>query len=257
VNVSTDELLGRLDELFEGGEHGELIVASDGDGTLWRGDIAETLFIAALRERAIRSQALAALVAEATEHGVALSCQDDPNQVAGELLWANGAGDYPDLPAFAMMAWAFAGWRSEELAQFCRMVLDDFGFELARRPELGPVIAWTRRRGVPFWLVSASPLPIAQEAAARLELDPDRVVAMEPAQEAGMLLPRLASEPTYGAGKLRRLRARTAAPMLAALGDSCYDAALLAEARLAVAVSPSKELRARLAEIDGAVVLIT
>src|SRR5690606_15540809 len=109
-----------------------------------------------------------------------------------------------------------------------------------------PLLAFAERNAHPFWLVSASPVAIVRAAARRLGVATDRCVAMQPALEGGELLPRLALEPTYAEGKVKRLRDRTQAALLAAFGDSLYDAALIAEARLGVAVMPKPALVAAL-----------
>jgi len=226
----------------------DAIVASDGDGTLWRGDIGEALFERAIDRGLLRDAATEALRREARVHGVALGAARDPNEIGRALLAAMRRGSYEERHAFSMMAWAFAGWSATELGSWSARLLDDLGFERALRSAVVAAIEWARGQGVPFWLVSASPSAVVRAAARRAGVDADRVVAMQPAVVGDQLQPALAAEPTYGEGKLRRLRQRTGAPLLAAFGDSGYDAAMLCAAALPVAVAPSAALRRALGD---------
>jgi phosphoserine phosphatase len=133
-------------------------------------------------------------------------------------------------------------------------VLDEIDFASACRRSMRDVLAWCARRDVPMWLVSASPLCVALAAARRLGIA--HVVAMTPATDGTLLLPRLAGEPTYGDGKLVRLR--QAVPntrILAAFGDSYWDVAMMEEARFGVGVCPNDDMRRRLDELPNAYVL--
>jgi phosphoserine phosphatase len=154
-----------------------------------------------------------------------------------------------------MMAWAFAGWSESELTSFSARVLDDFGFDEAVREQTRALLAWAARHDHRVWVVSASPELIVFEAARRLGLPRARVVAMRVAEDDGVLLPALGCPATYAAGKLARLREHTHDALLAALGDSIYDLALLKDALVPVAVDPKPSLRAALDELAGAVVL--
>jgi phosphatidylglycerophosphatase C len=85
--------------------------------------------------------------------------------------------------------------------------------------------------------------------ARRLGVPPQHVLAMDPVVDAGVLLPRLAAPPVYGAGKMTAIsRARPDAVLLGAFGDSVYDVAMLRAARVPVAVDPKPSL---LAAIGG------
>lgn len=250
TELSCAELVTLLsEELDRAGA--EPIVASDGDFTLWDGDIGEALFEAALDERVLRPAALEPLRAEAKRHG--LRADGDSNDVGRVLLDAHRAGDYPNAPAFAMMAWAFAGFGVDEMRAFAEQVIDAFGLQSRLRAELEPMRAWCVERGVPLWLVSASPLAVAEVVAGRMGIE--HVVAMTPRVEEGIVVAALDREPTYAEGKVNRLRQHTAAPILAAFGDSEYDGALLDAATLAVAVHPSAALRRRVDHMDRAFVV--
>ncbi len=254
--VTPHELVKVLDDALAS-VGGPVVMASDGDGTLWRGDVGEELFELAVTERLLRPAALDALLREASTHAIAVEPQKarDPSDVAAVLLSAHREGRYPNGPAFAMMAWAFAGFTPAELDALSERLLERSGFEERLRPELAPMRAWALERGVPLWLVSASPWSVVAAAARRMGVPDDRVVAMEPKVEGGVIAAELATEATYRDGKLRRLRARTSAVLLAGFGDSYWDLALIETARVGVAVVPNPRLRERMAELDDRFVL--
>jgi phosphatidylglycerophosphatase C len=255
--TQADEILARLHveaERLPGG-----VIASDADGTIWDGDVGYDLFETLLAERAVREEAREALLAEAREHGIAVD--GDANAVTQVLFDAHNDGRYPHDRAFAMMAWAFAGWRRDELRAFCERVLDQRGLMARVRPGLRAVFAWAKDHGVEAYVVSASPIEMVHAAVerARLGIGPDRVVAMTPAaDERGVIQPRLAGPVVYGEGKLYALEgAREGArrALIAAFGDSAYDAAMLRAARIPVAVTPAPPLRALAHTIPGLVML--
>jgi phosphoserine phosphatase len=251
--MAVEELCVLLDERLAAHDGPRPVLASDADGTLWRGDVGETLFVAALREQWLREPARAALAAEAKRFGV--PAEGDANAIAGALYQAWRAGVYPDEPAFAMMAWCFAGHTPDEMSALAARVLDDFDPKAQARPAMTAVMAWALERGLPFYVVSASPVAAVVEAIGRLGSSADWVVAMEPVVAGGVLGTRLGTRATYAEGKLARLRERTAAPLLAAFGDGYYDAEMLAASMVPVAVCPTPRLRERCAAIAGVVTI--
>jgi phosphoserine phosphatase len=123
-------------------------------------------------------------------------------------------------------------------------------------PEVTPVVAWAARRGIARYVVSASHAIVVTTSVELLGLPIDGVFAMSQVAEDGVLVARLVEPVTYGVGKTDALRAGVAGKtLLAAFGDSPFDLHLLREARLAVAVRPKPELRARAAECSGLVEL--
>ena len=246
-------VLQRLDHTFTSHRGAAPVIASDGDGTLWAGDIGESLFMAALRDEVLLEDVVPALRAEAQQFS--LSEVGDAHALARTLLHAFERRNYPEVRAFAMMTWVFAGWSVKRMTGYCDSVLDDFGFGAAVRPEMAAVVAWAAQKELPVWVVSASPQHVVQRAVVRMGLDPANVIAMEPELVDDVLQPRLASAPTYGQGKLERLRLATDQPLLAAFGDSGFDAALLEGASLPVAVAPRAKLRDAVAQWPHALII--
>jgi HAD superfamily phosphoserine phosphatase-like hydrolase len=247
------EIIARLDA--ELAHHPGAIVATDADGTLWDGDVGDAIFDALLEARAVREAARPALAAEAAACG--LSTAGDANALAATLLDGFKTGRYPPDRNYAMVAWAFAGWRAGEVRAFADRVIEAWNIEPQIRPELRAVQRWASLRGVDFYVVSASPVAIAASGAARLGIDEAHVIAMTPAVDAdGVVLPELDGPAVYGEGKLLAIeRARPGATLLAVCGDGAWDAPMLRVARVPVAVTPSPGLRDLLHTIPGIVVL--
>ena len=246
--ISAPALCGRFEASVRAGCDG--VVASDGDGTLWRGDVGDALFDTVLDEAGLRPEAREALAVEAAAYG--LEPTGDANALGHALREAYREGRYDEGRYFAMQTWSFAGWEERELSAKCAEVLHAFAFDAAVRPAMRRVVDWCRGHRVPFLLVSASPEAIVLEAARRLRLDEHRVFAMRPAMRGGVVLPELSATPTYGPGKVTRLTEHLGdAPLLAAFGDNTWDAAMLERAAYPVMVAPKPGLRERLVGVDG------
>lgn len=250
--LAAEELVLRLERERDLLEHPAL--AFDADGTLWSGDIGIELFEKALDERALREESLEALRAVAS--GFALPMKEEANEQARVLHRAFLDETLPDGLAFAMMAWAFAGFTSAELGGF----IDDFLAEarLGSRvqEEIAPVLAWAERSRVPVHIVSASPRAAVVKAAEALRIPVSQVVAMTPAVEKERIRPWVVPPIPYGEGKVEALALATGlSELLGAFGDSGYDLAMLARARVPVAVRPKASLLARSHELPRLVSL--
>jgi len=242
ASLGTAALVERLDEeLARVGRGSQALLAFDADGTLWSGDIGVDIFEALVAAEGVREEARAALEAEAEEFGVRAA--GTPTQVARALDRAVALDLYPEARGLAMVAWAFAGWEPQAVEVFAREVVSATGVERRVHQEVLPLLAWGRRRNVEVWVVSASPRAIAVAAAGLVGVPPERVLAMTPEVEAGRIAPRIAGPVTYADGKRDALRAaRPEALVVGAFGDSSYDAAMLREAVLPVAVHPKPSL---------------
>jgi phosphoserine phosphatase len=226
------------------------LIAFDADGTLWSGDVGCDIFNALVRVNGVREESASALLAEAAEFGIAVS--GTSTEIARVLDAAVSLGRYPEARGLAMVAWAFAGWEPPAVDAFACEVATDVRLEARIYPEILPVLAWAEERGVESWVVSASPRAMAVAGAALVGVPAERVVAMTPALEGGRIAARLEGFVTYDDGKRDALRAaKPLATVLGAFGDSGYDAALLREARLRVAVHPKRSLIAAAGSIPG------
>jgi phosphoserine phosphatase len=243
TRLSTVELIAQMEERRQAGD----VLACDADGTLWSGDIGIDAFTTLMEERGIRPEALSALNEEARQ--LHLDPLTDPNEQARRLYQAFEAGSYPEDRAFAMMAWALAGYSSDEAAAFAAEVIEKKALASRLHQEILGIVVWARRERVPLYVVSASPEWIVLPAIERLRLHVTQTFAMKPARDGAALLARVTGPLTYGRGKLVALRNVLGSNrLLAAFGDSAYDLPMLACAEIAVAVRPKVELRSRAPE---------
>lgn len=241
---SVAEVIARIDREID--EHSAL--ATDGDGTLWTHDIGEALFEAVLDEGYVGEAALEALLAEADAHGVALESRTDAARVARDLFHAYVALKYPEDRMCAAMTWCMAGTSTYALSRFCDDVLDRrFGLTKRFIAESHAVLHHVASRGVPIWLVSASPLAVV-EAAARVvsreaNLPPLNVIAMTPSVEDDVIRASIAGTWIYGEGKRTALHAALAGrKLVAAMGDNVFDVPMLQASRVPIAIRPKPAL---------------
>jgi phosphatidylglycerophosphatase C len=253
VLADLDGALTRLET--RGGNAESALCAFDADGTLWSGDVGLDLFDALLASGRVLEMAHAALIEETKEAGI------EPGatalDTAKRLYDAFNAERYHEARAFAMMAWAFAGWEASEARAFVEDVLTRAGLEGRIQDEVRPLFAWAKERGVETVVVSASLRFAVEAGAARLGVPRSSVLAMTPAVADGRLLPRIEGPVTYGVGKVTALRTeRPNKVLLGGFGDTSYDAAFLRHAEIAVGVRPKASLLARAAEVPHLVTLV-
>ena len=254
-SVDCRTIVARLEHLLADADGAAHVLAFDGDGTLWTGDVGFDLFEALLDRGDVREAAREGLAEEARVIGIPES--GTATDLARSLYSRYQDGGWAHERAFAAMAWAFAGWTLDEVASFSREVVRTTALAARLRSSLVVVLKWASARGVEVFIVSASPRAIVECGAALLSIPIANVIAMTPEVDpAGVLLPRLTGHVVYGDGKYEALRvARPTATLLAAFGDSFYDAPMLRAASLPVAVAPSAGLVDILASIPRVVVL--
>jgi phosphatidylglycerophosphatase C len=231
------------------------VVASDGDGTLWSGDVGEDLFHELVERGAIADAALEALRREAREHD--LSDAGAGPDVARRIYAAYREGHFPEERVCEVMTWCFAGWTRSRVEAFARDVVDRCGLEARLHGEVLHVLARARAAGIKTLLVSASPLAVVVAAGARVGFAADEVVAARARFDGDVMLPEVERPIPYGPGKVSRLLERIGpgGTLYAAFGDNAFDVALLASARIGVAVRPKPQLRQRAHEVTGLVEL--
>jgi len=250
--VSADELVTRLDRLRRG--RAPAVLAFDGDGTLWRGDVAEDVFHWALGRRLLGPVPTQRLREVAHAHG--LDFDGDANSIAGGLFDAYVAGRFPERTVCEIMAWCFAGLALDDLRRFAREALTETGLDARVNQSLAPVLDWAENQRVRVVIISASPRFVVEEAARRWNVAPRDIAATSPALESGRLLPRLSSPVPYGPTKVQFGRELFAdAAWLASFGDSAFDLDMLGAAELGVAVRPKPSLLEALPALRRAVVL--
>jgi phosphoserine phosphatase len=247
---TVDTILGRIAEAHR--VHADGVVAFDGDGTLWTGDVGEDFFQALLEKNDFRPSAYAQMRADAREFGI--KDDGDALRVAERLFAEYMAGQFPEERICELIAWACAEWTSAEVDAFAAEMLTQRSLVPRLHKEAQRVLAWVREQKLEVLVVSASPRAIVEAAVKVAGLTPDRVVAATPIVEANRLLAKVHRPIPYGPGKVRALRERIGDRALyAAFGDNAFDVALLSEAFVPVAVRPKPRLRERAHEVKNLV----
>jgi phosphatidylglycerophosphatase C len=250
---TADDVWARIETLARQRPGG--VIATDGDGTLWSGDVGEDLFHAFLDHGRVEPLGVEALRVTARAHD--LSDAGKGSDIARRIYEAYHEGRYPEEGTCELMTWCFAGWARSEVQAFAREVVDRGHLAQRLHQEVHSILDRARAAGIECVLVSASPIAVVIEAAARVGFDEAHAVAAVPLYEAEQMLPDVDRPIPYGTGKMLRLRGRIGAdrPIYASFGDNGFDVALLAGASIPVAVRPKAKLRARAGEVPTLVEL--
>jgi phosphoserine phosphatase len=229
------------------------VLAFDGDGTLWSGDVGEDVFHAMLAHGRFEPPAHEELRRAAAGFGI--SEADSGRTIAHRLYAEYQAQRYPEERICELMAWGCAGWTHQEVDRFALDVVERGGLAARLHDEAVGVLAWARGEGIEVFLVSASPRAVVEQAARTVGVDGAHVLAATPMyDEAGVMLASVERPIPYGPGKVSRLRERIGdRPLYAAFGDNVFDIPMLCEARVAVAVRPKPRLLEREGEVVGLV----
>jgi phosphoserine phosphatase len=251
--LSADEVWKRVESLSRARIGG--VIATDGDGTLWSGDVGEDLFHAFLDCGRVETCAAEEMRREAREH--AISDAGSGLDVARRIYDAYLGARYPEERICELMTWCFAGWRRDEVRRFARDVVARVGVAERFQGEVLHVLDRARAARIDVFLVSASPIAVVAEAGALAGFGEDRIIAAQPGYDGDVMVPRVERPIPYGAGKVSRLRERAGADAVfhAAFGDNAFDVDLLASATVAVAVRPKPRLRDRAHTIKGLIEL--
>jgi phosphatidylglycerophosphatase C len=255
VQLQTAEAVWARIELLAHNNPGG-VVATDGDGTLWQGDVGEDFFFAFLDHGRVELPARDAIRRDALEHG--LSDAGTGVDVARRIYAAYIDGLFPEERLCELMTWCFAGWRRSEVAAFAREVVDGERLRNRLHGEVLRVLERVRAAGIETVLVSASPVAVVREAGSHVGFDEDHVVAAHPGYDGHVIMPRVDRPIPYAAGKVTRLRERIGRErvLYAAFGDNAFDVAMLSSAYISVAVRPKERLRERAAAVPELVELV-
>ncbi|RYZ09379.1 MAG: HAD family hydrolase [Myxococcales bacterium] len=250
LTLAPERLVEELSAMLGDTEPQRAVLAFDGDGTLWSGDVGEDLFHAAMRESFLLEEVEPALVAEAARHEVPLKGARGANAVAAALFAAYLDGSYPERETCAMMTWCYAGRELGAVQAFAQDVLTAAGLPSRLHRELEPILEFAERAGLRRVLVSASPRVIVEPAGALRGFAPADIAAATPALADGRILARLHAPVPYAEHKLTAGRELFGdARWLAAFGDNVFDIDMLTTAELGVAVRPKPRLEAQLATL--------
>jgi phosphoserine phosphatase len=202
----------------------------------------------------LKNDALAELQRSAAALG--LATEGSASALAKRIFDAYLAGICPEREVCEVMTWCFAGFTHAEVHALAVRVLG-----LARLSErlnraLEPVMSWAKRRNVTTLVISASPRPIVEAAAAHWDIAPEHIVAGTAALAGERLAPALRGPIPYAETKAELGRAIVgSARWLAAFGDSGFDGHMMLAAEIRVAVRPKPSLQERANEIPGLIAL--
>jgi phosphoserine phosphatase len=250
---SADRVWARIESVARAEPGGA--VAVDGDGTLWSGDVGDDLFRAFVQQGRVETPAFEALRHEARDH--ALSDAGSGAEIARRIYAAYVEGRFPEERMCEIMTWCFAGWTRGELRAFARDVVDRGGLASRVHPEMHRLLERVRGTDIEAVIVSASPFDVVVEAASYVGFAEGSVVAARPRFREQVMLADVERPIPYADGKVVRLVERIGPDRIlyAAFGDNAFDVALLASARIGVAVRPKPRLRQRAHEVAGLVEL--
>jgi phosphatidylglycerophosphatase C len=246
--VTPEELITELEAHFDSQQ--PCVLAFDGDGTLWSGDVGEDVFRFAVTHGRLREEARAALDVEASKRGFEVFA--DPNASAMYLFDMYVAGRYPERDICELMTWCYAGHSLEEMRELAREALDATRHAQRLHEELRPILERARACRVRTVVISASPRASVEEATRAWGFAPEDIAASTPRIEGNRIASAMEGAVPYAAGKVAAGRALFGgARWVASFGDNVFDLEMMQEAALGVAVRPKPALEARLAEIAG------
>jgi len=249
------ELKERLLPLLQ--ESDDAAVVFDADGTLWSHDVGCMVFDEALEQNAFKEEALPALLEEARVQGVQAATRS-VNEVARALQTAWYQGRYDEKAAAEMQVWAYVGFGESEFRELTRVALQRGQHGRTLHAEVVELAHWVRDLGKRTCIVSASPQWVVEEASRDLGFEPHEIAAGIPNTRAthGVLRiePGLITPLPYGPRKATAGRALLGkSTWVAALGDSGFDLAMMAEAHVGVGIGNKPTLLDGLVEMSHAV----
>jgi phosphoserine phosphatase len=202
---------GRLLEVIDGPPG---IAAFDADGTLWDGDVGEELLARLEREGKLIAPAGPGAFAEYSRRFKRDAA--DAFSYAGRVL-AGLREDFVAAEAERLFAERAGGWVF---------------------PPMRELVAGLHDRGWSVYIVSASIRWSVAPGARLLEIEPDRVIALDVVVERGLLTTELCQPIPTLTGKPSLLRERAGRDADLAFGNSRLDLPLLEASRFPVAVGP-------------------
>ncbi len=224
-------------------------VATDADGTLWEGDVGED-WLSAVEEGVAR---LDEIHVRAVARSMGLGDLEHPRDVVRLARNAFMLGSLDETTYFSLVALTLGKLPEPVARAAVREALAGRSLERRLIGETMAVLAGARSSAHRIVVVSASPRLVVEEAIALVGLEVDQVIGLELTEDAmHTRTPR-----PYGSGKAVLLdELRGATPVHAALGDSPFDAPMLARSRTPLAVRPKSTLASLAPAVPGLRLLI-
>jgi phosphoserine phosphatase len=243
-----------IQQLSETARDETCILAFDGDGTLWSGDVSDDVFLAAATQEWFREDARAAL--EQVLRTCGHSTFGSLGTLARRLRDAHDDGRVPERLLFEAMTYCYAGHSAAAVTEYAARILEQHRIAERIRFAFSPLLDWARNRGHHCYLVTASPAPIVAVPARALGFDEQHIIASCATDAQGQIRDHVTRPIPYFEQKLSQLEQRTHTyKLLAAFGDSPFDVNLLRAAEIAVAVEPKPGLLAALSEKRNGIVV--
>lgn len=219
--------------------HHELLLAhgvapalvADCDGTLWRGDIGEQLYLRAVKERWFLPVAAQGVAAMLTRYGLAAT--GDPNRDAEALGRSFDEGDLVKRGRdrgidrhtvtrdfYAVGAWGFAGHPVARIKGWATELFEAGRFHAQVFAGARHVLTAAAQRGVLSYACSASNQWIVEVGVQYLGIPSWRVRGIQVHLEEGLLGLNVREPLTYGPGKVLAARDMTGGRPLIGMGDS-------------------------------------
>lgn len=197
-----------LDEVCRSAQGRDVVF--DADGTLWRGDVGEDFLRFAAHQKLF----------------------------PGEVDYATYEAHLERSPAYAY-GWCveiLKGMRETALQAHCdRFFAERFGGRVF--PFVRPLLARLKGAGATVWVCSASPRWAVLPGAIALGIDPQHVIGVTCAVEAGALSGVVDQPVPVGPGKVTWLARRGVKPLLG-VGNGDFDVDMLAASERALVIAP-------------------
>lgn len=230
-------------------EHGPGVLAFDGDGTLWTGDVAEDVIHAMLHGRRLRDNVTPLLLEEAVKVGY--QGAHDPHALLEYVLAQDHAGKVDHERTCELIGALLAGFSTQEFHTAAFAMLQEAKLRERLIGETWELLRFGRTLGHRILVVSASPLAVVDAACDLVGLEADRAGVVVHTRDE-VYVGTVARPIPYGPGKVTAIRQRAPEALVhAAFGDNRFDIPMLQEAKLSVAIRPKEALRVRAHEVPG------
>lgn len=241
-SISVREVLARLDARPA---EVALRVGTDADGTLWEGDVGDTLFLTLAEHDAFVGEAREALRARAATW-LSRPPPDDPIALARALMDRYVCGEIPIGAMCELQAEAAGDRGADEYAAWLDRAADRLASHV--RPTVRALLQALVARGATVHVVSGSLGALVESTLRRGEVPFHSVAGATLRREGDRVLPRLAGPIPLFEHKIEALTAAGAARPALGLGDGGWDAPFLRASWLPVLIEPRPALLEALAD---------
>ena len=240
IPISVAEAKERLTETTT--RLGAGVLAFDGDGTLWTGDVADDVIHRLMLEKRVRESALPVFARAILDAGE-LGAPEEVHDAFLEIMRLDREGRIDHGRTCELVGCLLSGWNEPEFDAFCIETLKAAKLPERLIGESWELLRFAEAAGHTIVVVSASPIAIVH-AACEVALGPKLRTGVHVRVTDGVYEAEVASPIPYNEGKVVHLsRFLEGRPVIAAFGDNRFDIPMLKHAENAFAVRPKKALR--------------